>query len=79
MSRLGRLAPTDWEHVEKWPLQLAALPDRPVPVVLGIDWYGRFDLPSWQPAATRSASGVTASRRLAGRSRWPRHLREVRC
>jgi hypothetical protein len=43
---LGRRVPSDWNHVEKFPL--SALPEsaQPVgPVVLGINWYGDFDTP----------------------------------
>ncbi len=46
-SRLGRLIPDDWEHVERYPL--AALPpeQRPAkrPVVIGVNWYTEFDRP----------------------------------
>jgi hypothetical protein len=42
---LGRRPPTDWEHVEKFPLTLATLPTPPVPVVFGINWYSNFDNP----------------------------------
>jgi len=41
---LGRREPSDYEHVEKYPLA-AALPARPVPVVIGINWYTAFDTP----------------------------------
>jgi hypothetical protein len=45
--RLGRLVPTDWEHVERF--SIAALPreEQPtnVPVVIGINWYQAFDRP----------------------------------
>lgn len=44
---LGRREPTDWEHVDKYPL--SAAPDATVatkvPVVLGINWYSNFDSP----------------------------------
>ncbi len=50
MSRrrsLGRRPPSDWKHVESYPL--SALPPRQVPrgvpVVLGINWYENFDRP----------------------------------
>lgn len=44
--RLGRLAPTDWRHVERWPLTALA-PAIPVggPVVIGVNWYSAFDDP----------------------------------
>lgn len=43
---LGRLVPTDWTHVERYPLSAAAavaLPPRPV--VIGVNWYDAFDSP----------------------------------
>ena len=46
MKALGRKVPTDFEHVEKYPLKaatLATLP--PVPVAVGVNWYGAFDSP----------------------------------
>jgi hypothetical protein len=43
---LGRRVPTDWAHVEKYPLQaLRGDVPRRVPVVLGINWYSNFDNP----------------------------------
>lgn len=42
---LGRRAPTDFQHVEKYPLTLATTPSKPVPVTIGIDWYDNFDTP----------------------------------
>jgi hypothetical protein len=45
VSRLGRRAPSDWRHVERFPLTAASLPDRPSPVVLGINWYEAFEQP----------------------------------
>lgn len=45
---LGRLEPTDWKHVEKYPLRGLVKAERPkcVPVVLGIPWYSNFDTPT---------------------------------
>lgn len=44
MNALGRRKPTDWQHVDAYPLRALAL--TPVaPVVLGIDWYTNFDRP----------------------------------
>lgn len=43
--RLDRLIPTDFNHVARYPLTLATLPAGPTPVVLGINWYSRFDTP----------------------------------
>lgn len=42
---LGRRKPTDFTHVEKYPLTLETTPAKPVPVTLGIDWYENFDTP----------------------------------
>lgn len=44
---LGRVEPTDWEHFEKYSLTTAMaieLP-KPVPVVVGVNWYSNFDTP----------------------------------
>lgn len=43
MTALGRRVPTDWKHVEKYPLTIT--PEKPTPVVLGINWYSAFDNP----------------------------------
>lgn len=41
---LGRREPTDWVHVEKYPLQLTDFPQAiGQPVVFGIPWYEKFD------------------------------------
>lgn len=40
---LGRRPPTDWVHVERFPLMAA--PVTPSPVILGINWYSVFDSP----------------------------------
>ena len=45
-NRFGRKEPTDWEHVEKYPLTLTTTPVGPMPVVLGINWYEAFDTPT---------------------------------
>ena len=44
---LGRRAPTDWEHVDKYPLTAARLDEitTPRPVVIGVNWYSNFDNP----------------------------------
>jgi hypothetical protein len=42
---LGRREPTDWTHVEKYPLSAAPAAPVAVPVVLGINWYSDFDRP----------------------------------
>ncbi len=44
MSKLGRLAPTDWEHVEKHPLRVSLI-TKGTPVVLGINWYRSMSNP----------------------------------
>jgi hypothetical protein len=46
MKKLGRLIPTTWEHVEKYPLRremIAAI--NPAPVTVGVNWYSAFDKP----------------------------------
>jgi hypothetical protein len=43
---LGRREPTDWVHVERYPLTAATTPATPRPVVLGINWYKEFDNPT---------------------------------
>jgi hypothetical protein len=40
---LGRLTPPDFEHVSRFSLEQP--PDKPTPVVLGINWYTNFDHP----------------------------------
>jgi hypothetical protein len=42
---LGRRPPSTWVHVDKYPLTVASLPQLPVPVVLGVNWYSDFDQP----------------------------------
>ena len=44
---LGRKAPTDFEHLRKFPLAALAATDRPVgvPCVGGFNWYSDFDRP----------------------------------
>jgi hypothetical protein len=43
--RLKRYVPTDWNHVEKYPLKAATVLPKPVPVCTGINWYSNFDNP----------------------------------
>lgn len=47
MSGLGRRPPTDWKHVERYPLTSLAEPERPtnVPSPVGVNWYAEFDRP----------------------------------
>lgn len=42
---LGRIAPTDWTHVERYPLTASVMPPKPVPVAIGVNWYVEFDTP----------------------------------
>jgi hypothetical protein len=42
---LGRRAPTDWRHYEKFPLTAATTPTTPTPVAIGVNWYEDFDTP----------------------------------
>ena len=42
---LGRRAPTDWRHYEKFPLTAATTPTAPTPVAIGVNWYEDFDNP----------------------------------
>lgn len=42
---LGRRVPTDWQHVERYPLTAATTPSKPVPVTIGVNWYSNFDTP----------------------------------
>jgi hypothetical protein len=41
---LGRREPTDWAHVERFPLTAVRVPTR-VPVTIGVNWYQAFDNP----------------------------------
>lgn len=42
---LGRVEPTDWKHVEKYPLTAYPV-DAPTPMVMGTNWYSKFDNPT---------------------------------
>jgi hypothetical protein len=43
---LGRRAPTDWTHVDRYPLTtVRELVAKPTPVVIGTNWYKEFDKP----------------------------------
>jgi hypothetical protein len=42
---LGRRVPSDWQHVERYPLTAATAPSKPTPVVIGVNWYVEFDAP----------------------------------
>lgn len=44
--KLGRRRPSDWRHVERYPLgAIGAAEPAPAPVVLGVNWYSNFDDP----------------------------------
>jgi hypothetical protein len=46
MQPLGRRAPQDFDHVEKYPLTAPTVPAMPVPVTIGVNWYRQsFDNP----------------------------------
>jgi hypothetical protein len=45
MGPLGRRVPTDFEHVERYPLTVTTTPVGPTPVVIGVNWYENFDVP----------------------------------
>lgn len=45
MNPLGRRIPTDFSHVQAWPLTAATIPVQPVPVTIGVNWYTNFDEP----------------------------------
>ena len=45
MQPLGRRTPTDFDHVEKYPLTAPTVPAMPVPVTIGVSWYTNFDNP----------------------------------
>jgi hypothetical protein len=47
LGGLGRKEPTDWEHVEKYPLTALRASEVPTraPVVIGVNWYSNFDSP----------------------------------
>lgn len=44
---MGRREPSDWRHVDRYPIRALAASARPVnvPVVIGIPWYTEFDRP----------------------------------
>lgn len=44
---LGRREPTDWRHVERYPLSALPTEEQPVnvPLALGVNWYSSFDDP----------------------------------
>ena len=42
---LGRRPPSDWSHVDRYPLTRSTAPSKPTPVVIGVNWYEEFDKP----------------------------------
>jgi hypothetical protein len=42
---LGRRLPTDFDHMDKYPMLMSAMPSKPVPVPIGVNWYSDFDTP----------------------------------
>lgn len=46
MKGLGRRAPQDWTHVDKYGLTAATVPGPPTPIAIGINWYSNFDNPT---------------------------------
>src|ERR1044072_2993155 len=48
MSSLRRRVPTDWQHVEKYPLRVADVPTVPTPSAIGVNWYSNFDNPVYK-------------------------------
>lgn len=65
--RFGRLAPPDWDHVDKYPMTASHLArvTRPRPVVIGIDWFDSFDTPEWDQST--QAWWIGRDGRLDGR------------
>jgi hypothetical protein len=43
---LGRRPPSDWQHVDRYPLTASTAPKKPSPVVIGVNWYVEFDEPA---------------------------------
>jgi hypothetical protein len=43
--RLDRLPSVRTDHLQKYPLTAATLPDRPTPMAMGVNWYSNFDSP----------------------------------
>jgi hypothetical protein len=59
---IGRKKPPSYRHVDLFPLTASTEPTKPVPVVLGIDWYTAFDRPVlrnglwWLPDVSKGES-----------------------
>ena len=58
---LGRRPPSDWTHVDKYPLMASMVPAKPTPVVIGVNWYAEFD----KPREGRAGPLLDRSRRQA--------------
>lgn len=66
---LGRRVPSDFTHVDRYPITTSTAPPKPVPGVVGVDWYGVFD----RPVRDRQGHwwvGVDESLRVLPSSRW---------
>ena len=60
---LGRLEPSDYNHVVSYPLRAIPRADRPkhVPVVIGVNWYTAFDEPAPMDGALWIGQGPLGS------------------
>lgn len=67
-GELGRKAPTDWEHVESYPLSavLDTATASKVPFAIGINWYSDFDNPVQYDFTT--TTGTTVKRWVVAKS-----------
>jgi hypothetical protein len=61
---LGRIPPSDDEHIQKYSLTSGTMPTEPTAVVIGINWYQAFDFPSergaafWLPSSGEKWGGI---------------------
>jgi hypothetical protein len=62
---LGRRAPTDWRHVERYPLRAIGVPSKPVPGIAGTLWYPSMD----RGALEQDTRGHWWIRRITGQAR----------
>ncbi len=66
---LGRKAPLTWEHVTRYPLSLAQLPEKPTWSVVGVNWYRLFFEPiqdsrgAWWAGCVRTPTGIRVANR----------------
>ena len=63
---LGRRPPSDWKHVDKYPLTAATAPEKPTPVVIGVNWYVEFDKPQGRPGSVLDRARREAGKILGG-------------